>query len=45
MPTSYFIDAEGVVQRVHIGPLNEEQLADHLSAIGLSRAATTEDAA
>ena len=35
LPTSYFVDAEGVVQRVHIGPVDEDQLADHLSAIGV----------
>lgn len=35
LPTSYFIDADGVVQRVHIGPVDEEQLADHLAAIGV----------
>ncbi len=35
LPTSYFIDAEGVVQRVHIGPVTEEQLAGHLAVIGL----------
>ena len=34
-PTSYFVDAEGVVQRVHIGAVNDEQLASHLAAIGL----------
>ena len=34
-PTSYFIDADGVVQRVHIGAVNDEQLASHLTAIGL----------
>lgn len=34
-PTSYFIDADGIVQRVHIGAVNDEQLADYLAAIGL----------
>ena len=34
-PTSYFVDADGVVQRVHIGAVDDEQLADHLTAIGL----------
>ena len=43
LPTSYFVDGEGVVQRVHIGPVNEEQLAEHLAAIGLEGA--TEDEA
>ncbi|MGD8485343.1 MAG: TlpA disulfide reductase family protein [Chloroflexota bacterium] len=41
LPTSYFIDAEGVVQRVHIGPVDEEQLADHLAAIDVPGDATT----
>ena len=35
LPTSFFIDDEGFVQRVHIGPLDAGQLADHLSAIGI----------
>jgi peroxiredoxin len=35
LPTSYFVDAEGMVERVHIGPVSEEQLADHLAAIGV----------
>lgn len=35
LPTSYFIDADGVVQRVHIGPVSETQIANHLAAIGL----------
>jgi len=35
LPTSYFVDADGVVQRVHLGPLNETGLADHLAAIGI----------
>ena len=35
LPTSYFVDAEGIVQRFHIGPLNYDQLANHLAAIGL----------
>jgi peroxiredoxin len=34
-PTSYFIDADGIVQRVHIGAVDDERLADHLAAIGL----------
>lgn len=34
-PTSYFVDADGIVQRVHIGAVDEEQLASHLTAIGL----------
>ena len=34
-PTSYFVDADGIVQRVHIGAVDEEQLASHLAAIGL----------
>ena len=35
LPTSFFVDAEGVVERVHVGPVSEEQLADHLAAIGV----------
>jgi cytochrome c biogenesis protein CcmG/thiol:disulfide interchange protein DsbE len=35
LPSSYFIDAEGVVQRVHVGPLDASQLAGHLSAVGI----------
>ena len=34
-PTSYFVDADGVVQRVHIGSVTEAQLANHLAAIGV----------
>ncbi len=34
-PTSYFVDADGVVQKVHIGAVNDEQLAGYLAAIGL----------
>jgi peroxiredoxin len=43
LPTSYFVDAEGVVQRVHIGPVDEDQLADHLSAIGVPGDQTPSD--
>jgi peroxiredoxin len=43
LPTSYFVDAEGVVQRVHIGPVDEDQLADHLSAIGVPGDQTPND--
>lgn len=35
LPSSYFVDAEGIIERVHIGPVSEEQLADHLAAIGV----------
>jgi len=45
LPTSYFVDAEGIVQRVHIGPLNEEQLANHLSAIGVPSETTPDEGA
>jgi peroxiredoxin len=34
-PTSYFIDADGIVQKVHIGAVNDEQLTSYLAAIGL----------
>lgn len=40
LPTSYFVDAEGVIERVHIGPVSGEQLADHLAAIGVLPAST-----
>ena len=36
LPTSYFVDADGVVQRVHIGPVTEEQMANQLAAIGVT---------
>jgi peroxiredoxin len=35
LPTTFFVDRDGVVQRVHIGPLDAGQLAEHLSAIGV----------
>lgn len=34
-PTSYFVDGDGIVRRVHIGSMDAEQLASHLAAIGL----------
>lgn len=34
-PTSYFVDADGVVQRVHIGAVSDEQLSDYLATVGL----------
>ena len=45
LPTSYFVDRAGVVQRVHIGPVNEEQLANHLAAIGLGESLEATDQA
>ena len=34
-PTSYFIDAEGVIQVIHIGMMTEEQIDSYLQKIGL----------
>jgi peroxiredoxin len=34
-PTTYVVDAEGVVQNVHIGLLEEEQLDRYLSQLGV----------
>jgi peroxiredoxin len=36
LPSSYLIDADGVLQRIHFGPLDEAQLEDHLAAVGLA---------
>jgi peroxiredoxin len=33
-PTSYFLDAEGVIRAQHIGLLSEAQLADYLTQVG-----------
>lgn len=35
MPTTFFIDAEGVVASVKIGPLTAGELTDHLAGIGV----------
>ncbi|MDT8381214.1 MAG: TlpA disulfide reductase family protein [Brevefilum sp.] len=35
LPTSLFIDAEGLLQGVHIGELNEAYLAEYLAGIGV----------
>jgi thiol-disulfide isomerase/thioredoxin len=35
LPTSLFIDAEGLLQGVHIGELNEAYLAEYLAEIGV----------
>lgn len=40
LPTSFFIDADGIVQHVHLGPLAEDQLRRHLLAIGLPAASS-----
>jgi peroxiredoxin len=34
-PTTYFIDADGVIQAVHLGVMDEAQLDDYLSDLGL----------
>ena len=36
-PTSYFVDAEGVVRVIHIGLMTEGQLDDYLVEMGLER--------
>jgi thiol-disulfide isomerase/thioredoxin len=35
MPTTFFIDAEGVIQSLRIGPLSEGELAEHLAGVGV----------
>jgi hypothetical protein len=34
-PTSYFIDAEGVVRILHIGVMTDSQLDGYLSDLGI----------
>lgn len=34
-PTSFFIDADGVVQNIHIGGMNEAILGDYLAQLGV----------
>jgi cytochrome c biogenesis protein CcmG/thiol:disulfide interchange protein DsbE len=36
LPSSYLIDADGVLQRIHFGPLDEAQLEEHLAAVGMA---------
>jgi len=36
LPTSVFIDREGLINAVHIGSLSESQLVDYLHQIGLT---------
>lgn len=36
-PTTYFIDAEGIVQAVHIGTLSKRQLANYLEMLGANK--------
>jgi peroxiredoxin len=36
-PTSYFIDAQGIIQAVHIGSLTSELLDDYLAEIGVGK--------
>jgi peroxiredoxin len=33
LPSSFLVDSEGIIRFVHIGPLNEETIADYLSQI------------
>jgi len=35
LPTSFFVDAAGLVQDARIGPVNEAQLSAHLASIGI----------
>ncbi len=35
-PTSYFVDAEGVIRVIHIGLMTEGQLDDYLTELGLN---------
>ncbi len=35
LPTSFFLDSEGVLRAVHIGLLDEEMLKGYLSQIGV----------
>ncbi len=35
LPTTFFVDAEGLIQAVHIGVLSESQLAAYLADLGL----------
>lgn len=35
MPTTYFIDADGVIQSVRIGPIGQSELVEHLAGIGV----------
>jgi cytochrome c biogenesis protein CcmG/thiol:disulfide interchange protein DsbE len=36
-PETFFVDAAGIVRYRHVGPLNEQVLAEQLAAIGLER--------
>ncbi len=35
-PTSYFVDAEGIIRVIHIGLMTEGQLDDYLTELGLN---------
>lgn len=35
MPTTFFIDADGIIQAVKIGPISEGELADRLADLGV----------
>ncbi len=35
LPTTFFLDAEGIIRAVHIGELSESQLAAYLADLGL----------
>lgn len=36
-PETFFVDAAGIVRYRHVGPLNEQVLAEQLAALGLDR--------
>ena len=36
-PSSFFIDADGVIRALHLGALNEDQLFTYLETIGIKR--------
>jgi thiol-disulfide isomerase/thioredoxin len=37
LPTSFFIDPDGVVQAVHVGELSEELLMNYMKGIGITK--------
>lgn len=38
-PTSIFVDTEGVIQKIHIGIMSEQQIDEYLALIGLGQVA------
>lgn len=37
LPSTFFVDADGIIRFIHIGVLTESQLAGYLDAIGVAR--------